>query len=133
MKSLTYLMILIVISGIVVMFFINVNSERQEVMYTEVEVDYLKEKIASGDKMIVYFGRETCSACRKFNPTLNEAISATNNKDVFYLDCDNLQSREITKKYDINETPTLLTFNGDSINKYIGIQDLEKTIEILDE
>lgn len=133
MKKVILFLTLTILAASVFLFFKNLNVQEDKILYTKIDaVDFEKIK-TSKVPMVIYFGKESCHACRKFTPILNEAINVTKNENVFYLDCDNLQNRDIAKLYDVNETPTLISFNPTGQKKYIGVQNLDKTIEILNQ
>ncbi|KOS63228.1 thioredoxin family protein [Lysinibacillus agricola] len=132
MKSrLTLIITLLILVGSCVFFFKNFNTTKATVLYEELNAEQFEEIIQKQGTATFFFGRATCQACREFNPILNEAIGKTN-AQVYYLDCDQMTIRDIAKKFNVKETPTLLiTENGKEIDKYIGLQKLDKTIEIL--
>lgn len=133
-KHALFLFALIIAIGLSIVFILTtVDSDKKETAFAKATKDRIEQRIANEEGMILYFGRDTCMACREFQPILNEAIQKTNNESVYYLDMDNLQNKEIADKYGVDRTPTLLVFSKDDIEKYEGVKNLDTTIDILSE
>ncbi|WP_430602691.1 hypothetical protein IGJ02_003167 [Enterococcus sp. DIV0724b] len=99
--------------------FISVNE--QEV------VKAIKDK----QDMIVYYGQDSCGACRVFQPTLTEAIKTTKKK-VYFLDGDNFSTKKFSEKYNITGTPTMIVIKKGEVLRFEGVMELAETIETLE-
>ena len=76
-------------------------------------------KIEEKSDIILYCGQETCSACRAFAPELKQ-IADEENKEIFYLDVDLISSQKELQRYQIQETPTLITISNGDMAVYRG-------------
>ena len=80
----------------------------------EITQTELKEKINSGEKMIVDFWAPWCGPCRQIAPLIDElAVQYAGNVKVGKVNVDN--NPELSVKYGINAIPTLLLFKGGEI------------------
>lgn len=94
-----------------------------------------KKKIESKETFIVYIGRENCSHCISYRPTL-ESVLNEYNIDIYYLGYDKLtekQSSEILKYINISGTPTVAFFTKgeeeSTLDRIVGDISKEETIQ----
>ncbi|MBL1227835.1 thioredoxin family protein [Enterococcus sp. BWB1-3] len=127
--KLVLLAILLLVSGgfcLTHLTFADKNQEFEEISITEVESRVAKEK-----DMIVYFGKNSCEACRVFTPILSEAAKRSGKK-ILFLDGDNFATKEFSEKYNISGTPTLIIIKNGKVLRYEGVMELEETLSILE-
>ncbi|OJG96980.1 hypothetical protein RV18_GL001329 [Enterococcus termitis] len=81
--------------------------------------------------LIVYYGKDSCGACRVFQPVLTEAIKTTQKK-VYFLDGDNFSTKKFSEKYNITGTPTMIVIKNGEVLRFEGVMGKEETIETLE-
>lgn len=122
------LLVIILVSG--VFCFKKLNLGYGVNSFEELQVQEIYSAIDNGESLIVYYGRESCSACRVFTPTLEEAAQIVGKK-VYFLDGDNLETKGFSNEYNIQSTPTLLIIKNGKLLRYEGELTLDETIEVL--
>lgn len=122
------ILMIMLVSG--VLCFYKLNFEIGIHSFEEINVGKINSAIANGENLVVYYGKESCGACRVFTPTLEKASKITEKK-VYFLDGDNLESKSFSKDYNIHNTPTLLIINEGKLLRYEGTFELDETIKIL--
>ena len=126
----TGLLLLMVISGL--FCFKKLNLHSGILSFEEIDVSKVYSAIQNKENLIVYYGQESCSACRVFTPTLEEAAKLAEQK-VYFLDGDNLETKSFSKDYNIQGTPTLVIIQKGNVLRYEGVLGLEETVEVLSE
>lgn len=104
------------------------SGELKEITYSEF-ADMVKNK----ESFVIYVGSSTCSHCADFKPILEQVI-----KDygltVYYIDkskLTNAQSNEVTKKVDLQGTPTLCNIiegKAETSTNLVGYKEYEDTV-----
>lgn len=78
------------------------------------DIDLLIEDKLTG---IIYFGRDTCPNCLKFNVILNKVAQNINDLTIYKFDTDKWRShndfQEILDKYNVSDIPSLIYINDD--------------------
>lgn len=116
------------VSGIICFQKLNFNFSKHS--FEEINVGDIYSAINSRENLVVYYGKESCSACRVFTPILEEAAEIVGKK-IYFLDGDNMETKSFSKDYNIQNTPTLLLISDGEILRYEGMFELEETIKIL--
>ncbi|MGC6768771.1 thioredoxin family protein [Enterococcus sp. LJL51] len=131
MKRVKLLLItlLLLISGGFCLARLTVADKNQE--FEEISVEEVKNRIADEKEMVVYFGKNSCEACRVFTPILSEAAKKSS-KTILFLDGDNLETKEFSEKYNISGTPTLIIIKNGKVLRYEGVMDLAETLSVLE-
>jgi thioredoxin 1 len=81
----------------------------------------LKEKINSGEKIIVEFWAEWCGPCRMMKPTFEKVANENTSKVQMYTMNVDL-NREIAMSLGVRSIPTVKTFNsGEAIETKVGV------------
>lgn len=124
------LLLIITISGLICLNKLSFESGINSL--EEINVSKIYSAIDYGENLAVYYGRESCSACRVFTPTLEKAAEIAEKK-VYFLDGDNLETKGFSKDYNIQVTPTLLIVEKGKILRYEGVLKLDETVKILTE
>lgn len=91
----------------------------------EINQTELKEKIESGEKIIVDFWASFCSPCRVMKPTFEklaqDLINENSDVKLYTLNVD--ENREIAVQYGVRSVPTIKVFNqGNVIDTKVGLQ-----------
>lgn len=93
--------------------------------FEEVTVAEFKELVADGEVVYVYFGRETCSTCRRFAPQLAKQAKTAGTK-IYYMsteDGDNLEKQALRKEYQVSQVPSLLKLSNTGYSAYQADKD----------
>ena len=61
--------------------------------FTPASVSLVKEKIASGEKFILFIGRPSCPYCQRFEPKLSN-VAHNSNFNIFYVNSENEEELE---------------------------------------
>ena len=122
------LLIVLLISGFLCFTNLKISSGKDS--FENIKVAEVIDHIDNQEKINVYYGQQTCGACRVFTPILKEAEKLTGSK-IYFLDGDNLETKEFTEKYNIQGTPTLLMIENGKLIRHEGVLELDETVEIL--
>lgn len=90
--------------------------------------DYAKKVEKSTRPVILDFGAEWCSPCKRLSPILeNLAAEWTGKVDVFSVDADS--SSDLVMRYGVMSLPTLVLIkSGKEVTRVVGLQNKEKLI-----
>lgn len=102
------------------------DKEKMESITEEEIMAAINEK----RELIIYYGKDSCGACRVFQPVLTEAIQTTQKK-VYFLDGDNFSTKKFSEKYNITGTPTMIVIKNGEVLRFEGVMEADETIEIL--
>jgi thioredoxin 1 len=91
----------------------------------EIKQEDLKEKIESGEKIILDFFAEWCRPCMTMKPTFEklsqELIDENSDVKLYTLNVE--ENRDIAVQYGVRSVPTIKVFNqGNVIDTKVGIQ-----------
>jgi len=79
----------------------------------------LKEKIKSGDKVIIDFHAKWCGPCRTMKPTFEKIAEQLKNEnslvELYTMDVE--ENREIAIEYGVRAVPTIKVFNGGTVSE----------------
>ena len=105
------------------------DNNIKEISYKE-----FKEKIDNKESFPVYIGKENCSYCISYKPTL-EAVVKENNITLYYIDYSKLKDKELIEfssilKIDGTPTVAFITDGEEetTLNRIEGQASKEKTI-----
>ena len=101
------------------------NSNKKEVkVITYAE---FKEKLASGEKMIIDFYADWCSVCNYMAPEVEKAVS--NGANVYKVNVD--KEIEFANEYAVRVLPTMITFkDGKKVDVILGYKNASQLEEI---
>lgn len=122
------ILIMLLISGYLCFAQLEITSGKDS--FENIKVAEVIAKMNSQGKINVYYGQQTCGACRVFTPVLKEAEKLTGSK-IYFLDGDNLETKEFAAKHNIQGTPTLLIIENGKMIRHEGVLELDQTVEIL--
>lgn len=122
------LLIILLISGYLCFAQLEITSGKDS--FENIKVAEVIARMESQEKINVYYGQQTCGACRVFTPVLKEAEQLAGSK-IYFLDGDNLETKEFAAKYNIQGTPTLLMIGNGKMIRHEGVLELDETVEIL--
>lgn len=80
--------------------------------YEEITYSDLKDRVANEETVVLFIGRETCSACSVFKGVLNDkyAKEYSSEATIYYIDLDKLSDEEkieFGSTYNFSATPTV--------------------------
>ena len=83
--------------------------------FIQITAEQFEEKLAAGEKAIVYLGKSVCPYCRKFVPKLDK-VRKQKNLTIHYLDSLNTQSnpaiQRLRDKMGVRTVPALVRIDG---------------------
>ena len=86
--------------------------------FTPASVSLVKEKIASGQKFILFIGRPSCPYCQRFEPKLSN-VARSSNLNIFYVNSENGEELEdiqtLRNRYGIATVPALFVSENGSV------------------
>lgn len=86
--------------------------------FTPASVSLVKEKIASGEKFILFIGRPSCPYCQRFEPKLSN-VAHSSNFNIFYVNSENEEELEeiqgLRNRYGIATVPALFVSENGSV------------------
>ena len=84
-----------------------------------------EEKIMTG-KVFLLFSASWCMPCKKIKPFIKEFVEKTKDLNVYEVEVDNDDKKELVEYYKITSVPTLVLLeDGKKIDEVVG-DDLEK-------
>lgn len=97
-----------------------------------VKADY--EAVMTEDVAYLYFGRDTCSYCREFEPLMNEAIQETGTK-VYKYDTDKHKNdgdfQDILDANEVKTVPKLVRLEKGVVTDYVDYTHTQAQITAL--
>ena len=102
----------------------------------EITNSELKEKLNNGEKIIVEFWASWCQPCRTLKPIF-EKVASSNTTDVqmYTMDIDKGDNKEIASQYGIRSIPAIKSFNGSEVtNTSVGVvseQSIKEMVTLL--
>lgn len=102
----------------IIFFMSRTNYQRVVSEFREISVSDIKKLKDSGDKVMIYVGKESCPACVEFAPKLLDAKKKVN-IPIYYLDSTDSKTDKafinFKLEYSITSVPTLICIEGDDI------------------
>ena len=89
----------------------------------EITNSELKEKLNNNEKVIVEFWAPWCGPCRMLKPIF-ERVASSNKTDVqmYTMNIDEGDNKEIASQYGIRSIPAIKSFNGSEVtNTSVGV------------
>lgn len=100
------------------MLFNKGNYEEDTKEFIEITAEEFEEKLASGEKAVVYLGKAVCPYCRKFVPKLDK-VRKEKNLTIHYLDTLNTLNtlsdpaiQNLRDRMGVRTVPALVTIDG---------------------
>lgn len=137
-KHLVILIIAFVIIFVTGTFYLKYTSKKYEEMLIksnqkfliEVTQIELNQKIADNESFYVYIGSSSCPDCESFRPELEEILSDTNEKMLYYSteypSSKKQEIRDYLKTFDVKSIPSIMFFSDGKINKLYDCADNEQ-------
>jgi len=83
--------------------------------FIEITAEQFEQKLAAGEKTIVYLGKAVCPYCRKFVPKLDN-VRKEKDLTIHYLDSQNTPTdaaiQSLRDKLGVRTVPALVTIDG---------------------
>ena len=102
----------------------------------EITNSELKEKLNTGEKVIVEFWAPWCGPCRMLKPIF-EKVASSNKTDVqmYTMNIDEGDNKDIASQYGIRSIPAIKSFNGSEVtNTSVGVvseQSIKEMVTLL--
>ena len=102
----------------------------------EITNSELKEKLNNNEKVIVEFWAPWCGPCRMLKPIF-ERVASSNKTDVqmYTMNIDEGDNKEIASQYGIRSIPAIKSFNGSEVtNTSVGVvseQSIKEMVMLL--
>jgi thioredoxin 1 len=102
----------------------------------EITNSELKEKLNNNEKVIVEFWAPWCGPCRMLKPIF-ERVASSNKTDVqmYTMNIDEGDNKEIASQYGIRSIPAIKSFNGSEVtNTSVGVvseQSIKEMVTLL--
>jgi len=102
----------------------------------EITNSELKEKLNNNEKVIVEFWAPWCGPCRMLKPIF-ERVASSNKTDVqmYTMNIDEGDNKEIASQYGIRSIPAIKSFNGSEVtNTSVGVvseQNIKEMVTLL--
>ncbi|MFZ2271838.1 MAG: conjugal transfer protein TraF [Trichococcus flocculiformis] len=97
------------------MFFNKGTYEEDTQEFIEITAEEFEEKLAAGEKAIVYLGKAACPYCRKFVPKLDN-VRKEKKLTIHYLDSQNTPTdpaiQSLRDRMGVRTLPALVTIDG---------------------
>lgn len=127
--KLPFLIILILILGFIflqIYFFYKLKSKKGKII--EVDDKEFNQLIKKNNKLMLYFWTESCSACKRQTPIINNLKMDFHNLFLFNL----TNNPSLARKLGILTVPTILIIEYNKITDVlIGVQDEDKLRSML--
>ena len=107
--------------------------------YEEITYSDLKDRVANEETVVLFIGRETCSACSVFKGVLNDKYASEYSKEatIYYIDLDKLSDEEkieFGSTYNFSATPTItILVDGkfSNSNSVVGADSYNSMIKLM--
>ncbi len=93
--------------------------------------DYSSKVLKSALPVILDFGAEWCSPCKRLAPILEKLVSEWAEKAIFYaVDADS--NNDLVMQYRVMSLPTIILIKeGKEVQRTVGLQNREKLVELI--
>lgn len=105
--------------------------------YTEINYEQLKTKLDNKDTFVLLIGSDTCSACAKYEITMEKVMKDTK-VEIFYVNLHTLSEEDYSKVYSkfvVSSTPTTIFIkDGEettTYNRIVGAADYNTVVDKL--
>jgi thioredoxin 1 len=100
----------------------------------EITKSELKEKLNNGEKVIVEFWAPWCGPCRMLKPVF-ERVANSNTTDIqmYTMNIEEGDNKEIAIEYGVRSIPAIKTFNGSELRETsVGVVSEDRIKELVD-
>jgi len=100
----------------------------------EITNSELKEKLNNGEKVIVEFWAPWCGPCRMLKPVF-ERVASSNTTDIqmYTMNIEEGDNKEIAIEYGVRSIPAIKTFNGSELRETsVGVVSEDRIKELVD-
>ena len=100
----------------------------------EITNSELKEKLNNGEKVVVEFWAPWCGPCRMLKPVFERvATSNTTNIQMYTMNIEEGDNKEIAIEYGVRSIPAIKTFDGSELRETsVGVVSEDRIKELVD-
>jgi thioredoxin 1 len=100
----------------------------------EITNSELKEKLNNGEKVVVEFWAPWCGPCRMLKPVFERvATSNTTNIQMYTMNIEEGNNKEIAIEYGVRSIPAIKTFDGSELKETsVGVVSEDRIKELVD-
>ncbi len=100
----------------------------------EITNSELKEKLNNGEKVVVEFWAPWCGPCRMLKPVFERvATSNTTNIQMYTMNIEEGNNKEIAIEYGVRSIPAIKTFDGSELRETsVGVVSEDRIKELVD-
>ena len=100
----------------------------------EITNSELKEKLNNGEKVVVEFWAPWCGPCKMLKPVF-ERVASSNTTDIqmYTMNIEEGDNKEIAIEYGVRSIPAIKTFNGSELRETsVGVVSEDRIKELVD-
>ncbi len=100
----------------------------------EITNSELKEKLNNGEKVVVEFWAPWCGPCKMLKPVFERvATSNTTNIQMYTMNIEEGNNKEIAIEYGVRSIPAIKTFDGSELRETsVGVVSEDRIKELVD-
>jgi thioredoxin 1 len=100
----------------------------------EITNSELKEKLNNGEKVVVEFWAPWCGPCRMLKPVFERVASSnTTNIQMYTMNIEEGNNKEIAIEYGVRSIPAIKTFDGSELRETsVGVVSEDRIKELVD-
>ena len=100
----------------------------------EITNSELKEKLNNGEKVVVEFWAPWCGPCKMLKPVFERvATTNTTNIQMYTMNIEEGDNKEIAIEYGVRSIPAIKTFNGSELRETsVGVVSEDRIKELVD-